>query len=254
MSEERKIVNEIVLDADAETVWRAVSEAEELKKWFPLDARVKPGPGGAIWLSWGEGADWETPITIWEPNKHLRTADPPPSTMAVDYIIESRAGETVLRIVTSGFSGEDAFDQEVDMSAGWTTFLLGLRHYLRHHRGQPRAMAHFRHPVVEMTREEAFHRMLGAFGFSEVLQEGDRFAVTMQSGDLLEGQIEVFAPPINLTATLDNWNRAFLMIEIERGRGRCRPAAWLSLFGEAAAKAPSLQQQLTVMVTRAIAG
>jgi uncharacterized protein YndB with AHSA1/START domain len=252
MSEERKITNEIVLPADADTVWRAVSEGEELAKWFPLDARVKPGAGGSVWLSWGEGADWEAPIRIWEPGKHLRTVDPAPSKMAVDYIIESRGGETVLRIVSSGFSGEDAWQDELDMSSGWNAFLVGLRHYLEHHRGQPRAVAYMRHPVVEITREEGFARMLRVFGFNEVPRVGEQFDVTTKFGERLQGTIEIVAPPINLTATLTSLNRAFLMIEIERGRGRCRPAAWLSLFGEAAAEAAGLQERLRVEVLREI--
>ena len=63
MSDEKKVVAEVTIDADAETVWRAISEGEEIKRWFTIDARVTPGAGGAIWMSFGEGMDWETPIT-----------------------------------------------------------------------------------------------------------------------------------------------------------------------------------------------
>jgi uncharacterized protein YndB with AHSA1/START domain len=252
MSEQRKIVNEIVLPANEDEVWRAVSEGEELAKWFPLDARVTPGAGGSVWQSFGEGAEWETPITVWEPRKRLFTGDP--ASLAVDYIIEARgAGETVLRIVTSGFSGENAWEEEVDMSAGWTTFLLGLRHYFQHHRGESRTVAYFRHPVVEISREEGFRRMLNVFGFAETPREGEQFDVTTKMGDRLQGTVEVVAPPINLTATLVSVNRAFLMIEIERGRGRCRPAAWISLYGEAGAEAAALQERLRAAVIREVA-
>jgi hypothetical protein len=34
---------------------RTSTDGEELKRWFPLDARVTPGEGGKIWVSWGEG-------------------------------------------------------------------------------------------------------------------------------------------------------------------------------------------------------
>ena len=244
MSDEKKVSTEIAIDADADTVWRALTEAEELKRWFPLDARVTPGEGGVVWLSWGEGADWEAPIEIWEPGRHLRTVDPAPSKLAVDYYIESRGGETVLRLVHSGFAA-DAWDDEIDtMTAGWRTFLATLRHYLDRHRGQPRTLAYFRHPVVELPRAEAYPRALTALGFPHDLAEGRPHA----NGDVL-----VAAPPVNLTVTMEQYGDAVLMIEIEPGRGKCRPAAWLSLYGDAGAKAPKLQDWLRGSLTRAFA-
>jgi uncharacterized protein YndB with AHSA1/START domain len=159
MSEKEKTVEaEITIAADAATVWRALTEGEELKRWFPLDARVTPGVGGAIWLSWGEGMDWEAPIELWEPNHHLRTVDPAPSKAAIDYYIEAKGGETVLRIVQSGF-GADAWEDEIEtLNSGWRTFLATLRNYLEQHRGEPRTVAYFRHPVVEVERRECWKR------------------------------------------------------------------------------------------------
>ena len=49
--------------ASLDAVWRALTEADELRRWFPVDARVSPGVGGSIWLSWGDGAEGEAPIT-----------------------------------------------------------------------------------------------------------------------------------------------------------------------------------------------
>lgn len=257
MTEEvrREIANEIEIEADAETVWKAISEGEELKRWFPLDARVTPGVGGAVWLSWGEGADWESPITIWEPNRHLQTTDEGPVKIAVDYIIEARGGETVLRIVQTGF-GADVWDDEVDATtnAGWRTFLANLKHYLERHRGEPRTMIHDRHPVVPLRREEAFQRILTAFGFSPdaIPAAGQRYEVAF-ADDRFEGVIHQFAPPMNLTATVENHGDAFLMIEIEPGKERCRPALWLSLYGEAGSGAESFAERLQGRVSGAFA-
>lgn len=250
---ETVVANEITIEADAETVWRALTEGEELKRWFPLDARVTPGEGGAVWLSWGEGMDWEAPIEIWAPGQHLRTVDPPPSRVAVDYYIESRGGETVLRIVQSGF-GADTWDDELDtLTSGWRSFLANLRHYLERHRGEPRTMAHFRHPVVPLERREVYPRMLEIFGLSADVRPGERFSGSAASGDRFEGVALVAAPPVNFSGTLENWSDGFLMIEIEPGRGRCRPACWLSLYGEAGRDAPALEQRLRDLVTRAFA-
>ena len=36
------------IDASADEVWRALTEAEELMRWFPLEAQVAPGNGGSM--------------------------------------------------------------------------------------------------------------------------------------------------------------------------------------------------------------
>ncbi|HSR43367.1 MAG TPA: SRPBCC domain-containing protein [Longimicrobiales bacterium] len=70
-----EIVREI--DAPAEAVWRALSDAEELRRWFPLDARVEPRPQGSIWPSWGPGCETEAPLHAWEPGRRLGGAGVP---------------------------------------------------------------------------------------------------------------------------------------------------------------------------------
>jgi uncharacterized protein YndB with AHSA1/START domain len=238
---------ELAMDADQATVWRALTEGEGLKQWFALDARVTPGVGGSVWLSWGEGMDWETPIQLWEPNRHLRTGDPSPSRAAVDYYVEAKGGETVLRIVQSGF-GADAWEDELDtLNGGWRAFLATLRNYLQRHRGEDRTLAYFRHPVVELERKEAFPRILDALGVPFVAA-GEHF-----EGDLFQGVADVSLPPINFSGPLDNLGGAFLMIEVEPGRGRCRPSVWLSLYGDAARQAPALQEEMQQRITRAFA-
>lgn len=247
MSDEKKVIAEVTIAASPEDVWRAVSEGEEIKKWFCLDARVTPGKGGAVWMSFGEGMDWETPIEVWEPNHHLRTADPPPNKIAVDYFIEARGGETVLRIVHSGF-GADAWEDELDnLNAGWRTFAATMKHYLEQHRGEPRAVAYFRHPAVELERSEVFPRMLQALDVP-LVGEGEHFR-----GSLFEGTADVVKAPINFSGALTNFNRGFVMIEIEPGKGKCRPAVWVSLYGDAMGEAASLTERLRDIVTRAFA-
>ena len=41
----------IDIDATPEEVWRALTDAGELMRWFPLQARVTPGKGGSVF--WG---------------------------------------------------------------------------------------------------------------------------------------------------------------------------------------------------------
>lgn len=245
MSDEKKVTAEVSINADADAVWRAVSEGEEVKRWFCQDARVTPGEGGSVWMSFGEGMDWEVPIEIWEPGRRLRTVDPPPSKLAVDYFIESKGGETVLRIVHSGFAA-DAWDDEMDnLNAGWRTFAENLKHYLERHRGQPRILVSYRHDPVPLPRTEIFPRMLEALGVP-LVGEGERF-----TGPLFEGIARVVKPPINFSGPLTSHGDGFLMIEIEPGREKCRPAVWVSLYGDAGREAPELQALLRDKVSRA---
>ena len=44
------------LDATPDEVWRTLTEAEELVRWFPLEARVTPGRGGTMFWSWATPA------------------------------------------------------------------------------------------------------------------------------------------------------------------------------------------------------
>ena len=53
-------------DVPPEVVWRALTDAEELARWFPLAARVE-GVGGAISLSWGQQGTETVVIEVWEP-------------------------------------------------------------------------------------------------------------------------------------------------------------------------------------------
>ena len=39
---------EIDVTAPASEVWKALTNADELRRWFPLEARVMPGVGGKV--------------------------------------------------------------------------------------------------------------------------------------------------------------------------------------------------------------
>jgi uncharacterized protein YndB with AHSA1/START domain len=82
-------------------VWKALTESKELVRWFPLDARVTPGVGGKIFLSWGPNCEGEAEIVAWEPGKKLASKD---NFALMEWTLEARGGKTLLRLVQSGFS------------------------------------------------------------------------------------------------------------------------------------------------------
>ena len=69
--------HEIRIDAPAEAVWRAISEAEELTRWYVESAEVEPRLGGAYKISWGEGMDGTSKIIAWEPGARLKLEHQP---------------------------------------------------------------------------------------------------------------------------------------------------------------------------------
>ena len=145
----RTQTHEIVIDAPIEAVWKAISEGEELTRWFVDAATVTPGVGGTISISW-DGAEMSSgTIEAWEPNRKLRKKLAPlkmgalksdPAVPMIDeYTIERRDGKTVLRLVCSGIPDAPEWDGFYNgTDTGWASFFRTLKHYLERHRGQPR--------------------------------------------------------------------------------------------------------------------
>jgi uncharacterized protein YndB with AHSA1/START domain len=154
----RSYEHEIEIHASPSAVWRALTDAEELTRWFVEAARVTPGAGGSIWLSWGDGMGIETRIEVWEPERRLRVVNEPrpdddPSMRTMERVwrlrveqplyeewrLEHRGDVTVLRLVESGIPDSPDWDGFYEGTRnGWRTALLGLKHYLEKHLGQPR--------------------------------------------------------------------------------------------------------------------
>jgi uncharacterized protein YndB with AHSA1/START domain len=234
MSEDqsRKIDVSIEIAAQDEALWRAVSTAEELTRWFPPYARVTdPGVGGKIWLSWGEGIEGEGTIEAWEPNRLLRVSEP--SGMVVEYIITKSGSGAVMRIVQSGFGTGETWDEIYDgVEGGWTYFLYSLKHYLERHPGKSRHLISARRKM-SITRAEAWPLLLSTTGFALNAADwnvGERF--TGRVGErAVSGDIVVYRPAQSFAGTLRELNDGLLFVELEAGAPwHC--GAWLSLYGD----------------------
>ena len=132
----------IDINATPEEVWRALTDAGELMRWFPLQARVTPGKGGSVFWGWDEHWAWESQIDAWEPERRLGLVENrpafdvngeplpgPPEQLAMEFTLDTHAGKTTLRIVHSGFGDGDSWDDELEsVSAGWQFELRGLKH------------------------------------------------------------------------------------------------------------------------------
>jgi uncharacterized protein YndB with AHSA1/START domain len=238
---------ELTLDAPVDAVWLALTDAEELVRWFPLDARVTPGPGGAIWLSWEDHYSAESRIDLWEPGRRLRVAFPAhrPLHLATDYYLEGRGGQTVLRVVTSGFGDDAAWDAMYGgVSRGWTFELRSLRHYLERHRGQNREVAWARHHPFAGSVTDAWRRLtapggwLGPAGLPAA-SAGETVSLTID-GVTLTGPVLSADPPYQLVMIASNLGDALFRLATEEFESAVSIVAWLASWREAG-KIPGLQ-------------
>ena len=139
---ERAIEVTLEIAAPVESVWKAITDPKELERWFPLQARVTPGVGGEVFMSWGPPWEGGSRIEAWDENRRLRTRGflEHGDASMVEYTLEAKGGKTLLRLVHSGFAKGGDWEDELfgGTERGWRYELRSLRHYLERHAGKPR--------------------------------------------------------------------------------------------------------------------
>ena len=194
-----------------------------------VDAEIDGRVGGTYRVSWGEGMDGISDITVFEPERHFQvrhrpmegSPDLPTGAIVEEYFIERDGDRTVLRLVTSNIPDTEDWDWFYEgTKRGWRIFLLALRHYLEHHFGRSRDHA------VSMVGlpgsiEEAWPRLVGSEGLGiadslEGASAGDLYEGTTAFGDSLAGTLLLLDPPYRLLATVDGMNNALLGATLEQ--------------------------------------
>ncbi|MFB9252992.1 SRPBCC domain-containing protein [Sphaerisporangium melleum] len=139
MPREFEVREEIALDATPEEVWEAIATGPGIDSWFMGRNEVEPRGGGALRHTLMGRTETAT-VTDWEPGKRFgyETGKNPDGTfMAFDYLIEGRGqGSTVLRLVHSGFLGDDWEAQYDALKKGDGMYLHKLAAYLKHFPGR----------------------------------------------------------------------------------------------------------------------
>lgn len=230
----RRVEQEVEIQASPERVWRALTEARELERWFPLEARVEPGEGGEIFMSWKNEFAGSSKILAWDPPSHLRVswggADDA-SAQVTDYHIEGRGGSTRLRVVTSGFPADASWDDWVEGTRlGWLFELASLKRYLEHHDGRDRQVVYLRRRV-DLSRPEAWERLFGADG--------------LQPEDLTERTFHR-EPPRQLTALTRRPEGGLLRVSTEPaapGTEGMDVTLFLAAWGEAGTEVAALEDE-----------
>jgi uncharacterized protein YndB with AHSA1/START domain len=129
-----RIEREMTFAAGREDVWAAITQPEQIRKWFGTEAELDLRPGGAGVFRWGE---IEVRVTVeevsppsrfsyrWEPS-HTPSGGP---TTLVEFDLEEIPGGTRLSLVESGFAGLPAESRQ-ENELGWDEELGHLRNFM----------------------------------------------------------------------------------------------------------------------------
>lgn len=246
----RSVEKTIEIAAPIAAVWKALTEADELQRWFQLEAGATPGVGGIIRLKWRDKFEWLLKIEVAVTEKHLRltynhdsdfTAKDADKVnvsgmLAIDYFLEGHGGKTTVRLVHSGFGHGANWDEEYDsVRRGWISELGNLKHYLENHPGEDRQVAWATTQLNEPI-ESAWKKLMSTEGLLKSgslanLKEGDNYDFTSAIGDSFQGNVCFFNPTKDFMVTVANLNNAGLRIYLEEYRGLRYVTIWLSAYG-----------------------
>jgi uncharacterized protein YndB with AHSA1/START domain len=233
----RSVEATIELPASPAEVWRAITDASEIVKWFCFEAEIEAGPAGLARLRWTDEFDWSYRIEEWEPGHRLRMVSAQergdgPALIVLEWMLEARGGSTVLRVVHSGFGYGAEWDDEVDGTGrGWHGELRNLRHYLARHRGKRRSVAWLLARKAGETAATLWSKLMGSDGFVaegslEGLVEGDRYRIRAATGEVFEGTVLMNSVPKDFAGTVDHLNDGILRYSWEASFG----TVWLTTY------------------------
>jgi uncharacterized protein YndB with AHSA1/START domain len=248
----RTQTHEIVLNGTLEDVWKLLTEAEGLTRWFVPEARVNPGLGGTVFVSWGEGMSGEGKIHLWEPAKAFGWTESGPAPKLVEFFLEGAGGQTKLRLVQSGFGEGAQFDDEYDaVMGGWRTFLGTMAFGLANH-GLNSCEQVAKIAMAAGNRADIVARISTQLGFAEPLSGiavGQAYRAELPVLGTIQGTRLDPDKEGYYLLTLDNWDRSVAALFFEKFGDQIAVTQQWFLFGAAREKAAALRAELARWLT-----
>ena len=180
------ITRRLELSAEIERVWKALTDPNELAKWFPERAEFDPRPGTLGWLEWDQHGRYPLRVESVEPPHRLAWSwshgpglpfDAEQSTL-VEWTLTARdEGGTLLELRESGFRSEKDYHEN---QGGWTAELGELADLLEGPRAVFSSNREVALHVADLDRAEAFY--VGVLG-GRLISKGER-CLEIDSGAL----------------------------------------------------------------------
>ncbi len=132
----RGYAHRVDIAAEAELVWKALTQTENLRKWCSPEAQINAREGGHFRASVDRVTEMEAHIDVLLPQRRMRLIYQPTealpqndSPIVDDFILDgSEPGKTVLRLLGSGFPADhesDAFYMR--LRTGWERAVARLK-------------------------------------------------------------------------------------------------------------------------------
>jgi uncharacterized protein YndB with AHSA1/START domain len=245
------------IKAPADHVWRALTEAREVARWFAPRVTGSGEQGGTLVLDWGNGVEWHMPVLRADPHRLLVVGDAGPigherqqtgadtGAVRIEYALQAVAGGvTRLTVTHSGFGTGPGWDEMYDgVNSGWFYELRSLRHYVERFFGRDRRIVSIATPI-SATREAVWERVMGALGVAP----GDvRIGATI--GALVRSEtpeaMEIFQarPARELAAIVPSMGDAMVRFAVEKCTGQDRMLwVWLSSHAGSASEAEAFER------------
>lgn len=134
----RRVEAELRTSASPDAVWSAWAEPERTAQWFVDRAAGSAQPGDTLVWLWESFGEVRYRVEAAEaPRRLVLASAQPPEVLEVT--IRREGGQTVLRVVNSGFLDAPEYDDVVaGVRSGWTLALAVLREYLERAFGRPK--------------------------------------------------------------------------------------------------------------------
>jgi uncharacterized protein YndB with AHSA1/START domain len=230
--EPRVIDLSVDVDGTPEEVWEAIATGPGISSWY-VPTTVEEREGGITTSRFGEGPEMLIPgvVTVWEPPHRVRfesgSAD---AGLAFEWLVEARDGGTsVVRLVNSGFDGDEWDAQYDGMREGWQLFLFNLQLHRRHFPG--------RHGVAMLPmgmwagpRTEAWAGVLAALGVEGAPADGDRVELTADGAPRFAGTV-IESHPCRMAVLVDDPCPGTAFLAAEGDGDHVGVSIWQYLYG-----------------------
>ena len=210
MTEHRDVAVEVTIAAPIETVWRALRDRDDLRRWHGWEAEELDEEIELIYFSEAREEDRDSP------ERRLVCG-------ANVFELSTRGPSTVVRVVMTEPPESDAWHGWYeDIRHGWHTFVEQLRFFVERHRGQDRRTVLLSGTPLDPAQPE-LPALLGLAGTGAA---GEPYTASLPTGEDVTGTVW-FRSEFQTAVTVDSWNDGLLVVT-ER---RMPAGAILSTYG-----------------------